>query len=126
MPGVLVDTSIWVSHFRQHSDALVELLELNLVLVHPLIIAEIACGTPPNRTQTLSDLSALQHTQQASISEVMDFIEHEKLFGSGCGLVDMLLLASTLMTPGTALWTMDKRLCTLAKRFGAMHQPTLQ
>src|SRR5574337_300091 len=41
------------------------------------------------------------------------------------GLVDMLLLASTLMTPGVELWTLDKRLCALAERFGVMHRPTL-
>ncbi|EXI67762.1 MAG: hypothetical protein AW08_01703 [Candidatus Accumulibacter adjunctus] len=54
----------------------------------------------------------------------MDFIEHERLFGLGCGLVDLLLLASTLMTPGAELWTLDKRLGALANRFGVMHRPT--
>jgi hypothetical protein len=55
----------------------------------------------------------------------MDFIESQRLFGLGCGLVDLLLLASTLMTPGAELWTLDKRLCALAERFGVMHRPTL-
>ncbi|EQD40112.1 PilT domain-containing protein, partial [mine drainage metagenome] len=41
--------------------------------------------------------------------EVMEFIEREKLYGLGCGLVDMTLLASTLITPGAELWTLDKR-----------------
>ena len=50
--------------------------------------------------------------------EAMTFIERERLFGLGCGLVDVLLLASTLMTPGVELWTLDKRLCALAERFG--------
>jgi predicted nucleic acid-binding protein len=125
MRGVLVDTSVWVDHFRRHNDALVELLELDLVLVHPLIVGEIACGTPPNRVQTLSDLNSLHHPQQASIREVMEFIEREQLFGLGCGLVDLLLLASSLMTPGVELWTLDKRLWTLAERFGVMHHPCL-
>lgn len=56
MKGVLVDTSVWVDHFRRHNDNLVELLEFDLVWVHPLVAGEIACGTPPNRVQTLSDL----------------------------------------------------------------------
>lgn len=125
MRGVLVDTSVWVDHFRSRNDQLVELLELDLVMIHPQVVGEIACGTPPNRGQTLSDLEGLQHTQQASVREVLVFIEREHLYGLGCGLVDMLLLASTLMTPGVELWTQDKRLCALAERFGVMFRPTL-
>lgn len=125
MKGVLVDTSVWVDHFRHGNDALVVLLGLDLVMVHPLVLGEIACGTPPNRVQTLIDLEGLQQTQQASVREVMAFIERERLFGLGCGLVDMLLLASTLMTPGIELWTLDKHLSALAERFGVMHQPSM-
>lgn len=123
MKGVLVDTSVWVAHFRQRNDVLANLLDLDLVMVHPLILGEIACGTPPNRIQTLGDLGSLQQVQQASVREVIDFIERERLFGLGCGLIDLQLLASTLMTQGVELWSMDKRLCTLAERFGVMHQP---
>jgi hypothetical protein len=36
-----------------------------------------------------------------------------------------MLLASTLMTPGVELWTLDKRLCNLSERFGVMHRPVL-
>ena len=121
MTGVLVDTSVWVDHFRQRNDGLMHLLERDLVLTHPLIVGEIACGTPPHRAQTLTDLSSLQQTPQAGIREVMDFIERERLFGLGCGLVDLLLLCSTLLTPAAQLWTLDKRLSALAQRFGVMH-----
>ena len=125
MKGVLVDTSVWVDHFRRRSDALVNLLELDLVLTHPMILGELACGTPPSRSQTLSDIGQLQQTQQASLREVMDFVDREKLYGLGCGFIDMVLLASTLMTPGVELWTFDKRLFALAERFDVMHSPTL-
>lgn len=124
MKGVLVDTSVWVAHFRQRNDALANLLNLDLVMVHPLILGEIACGTPPNRLQTLDDLGSLQQVQQASVREVIAFIERERLFGLGCGLIDLQLLASTLLTQGAELWSMDKRLCALAERFGVLHQPT--
>lgn len=123
MNGVLVDTSVWVEHFRQRNDALVNLLALDFVMVHPLIVGEIACGTPPHRTQTLADLSGLRQAQQASVREAMDFIEREQLFGLGCGLVDLLLLSSALLTPGVEFWTLDKRLSALAERFGVKHQP---
>lgn len=125
MTSVLVDTSVWVDHFRRSNDALADLLERDLVMTHPLVVGEIACGTPPNRIQTLAYLDSLQPTQQASVREAVAFIERERLFGAGCGLVDVLLLASTLMTPGVELWTLDKRLCALAERFGVIHRPTL-
>ena len=122
MTGVLVDTSVWVDHFRQHNSALTKLLEADMVLMHPMVLGELACGTPPARAQTLADIERLQPTQQASLREVLDFIDREKLYGLGCGLVDMALLASTLMTPGIALWTLDKRLCALAERFKVLHR----
>jgi predicted nucleic acid-binding protein len=124
MKAVLVDTSVWVDHFKLGNDALAELLELDLVMAHPLVVGEIVCGTPPKRVQTLSDLNALQQVQQVSGREVMEFIERERLFGLGCGLVDSMLLASTLLTPGVELWTLDKRLSALAERFGVQHLHT--
>ncbi len=126
MQGILVDTSVWVGHFRRSDPVLVGWLVQDRVMTHPLIIGEIACGTPPNRSQTLADLQGLHQVQQASLAEVMAFIEREGLFGTGCGLVDMLLLSSTLITPGAVLWTLDTRLHTLAERFGVAFDPGAQ
>jgi predicted nucleic acid-binding protein len=124
--SVLIDTSVWIDHFRRGSDALVELLGLDRALTHPMVLLEIACGTSPSpRIQTLNNMGLLQSCQQASLGEAMVFIEQEKLYGLGCGLVDMALLASTLITPGAELWTLDKRLASLAGRFGVAHQPML-
>ena len=125
MMGVLVDTSVWVNHFRELNQGLIDLLDCDAVLIHPMVVAELACGTPPSRTGTLSSLAALQQSQQASLSEVMDFIEREKLYGQGCGIVDMILLASTLITPGAELWTLEKRLSSLSEKFGVMYYPRL-
>ena len=61
MKPVLVDTSIWVDHFRRGNKALEQLLIDDLVMTHPLVIGE--------------------------------------------------------------LWTLDKRLGGLAKRFGVNYQP---
>jgi predicted nucleic acid-binding protein len=117
--NVLVDTSVWVAHFRQTNDALVTLIERDCVLSHPMVVAEIACGTPPApREQTLGDLALLGQASVASWTEVMAFIEREKLYGLGCGFIDIALLASTCITPDTSLWTLDKKLMDLAKRMG--------
>lgn len=123
MMDFVVDTSVWVSHFRVSNQSLVDLLKQDSVLIHPLIIAEIACGTPPARSETLFDLACLRFSQQAQVDEVTDFVEREHLFGLGCGIVDMILLASTLLTPNTQLWTLDKRLSSLAERFDVCYQP---
>lgn len=124
--AVLIDTSVWVGHFRERNDALVDLIALDLALTHPMVLVELACGTPPApRLQTLNDIGLLQPANQASLGEVATFIEREKLYGLGCGLVDMTLLASTLITPGARLWTLDRRLSDLSERFGVAHSPKL-
>ena len=122
--GVLIDTSVWVDHFRRRNEALVNLLTLDLAFTHPMIVTELACGTPPApRSRTLADIATLPQTRQASLNEVRELIEREQLFGLGCGLVDLALLASALLTPGAQLWTQDKRLVQLAQRFQIAYEP---
>ena len=124
--SVIVDTSVWIDHFRHNNRALVDLMLRDSVLVHPMVIVEIACGTPPApRSQSLGNLALLQACKQATLSEVLALIEREKLYGMGCGLVDMYLLASTLITPAATLWTLDKRLADVAQRFGVAHKPAM-
>ncbi|ULX51499.1 twitching motility protein PilT [Cupriavidus taiwanensis] len=124
--NVLVDTSVWVGHFRQRNDALIRLMEADQVLTHPLVVAELACGTPPApRAQTLGDIGLLQAARQATLAEVIALVEREQLYGLGCGLVDVTLLASTLITPGARLWTLDQRLSALSVRFGVGYRPRL-
>ena len=126
MMGVLIDTSVWVAHFQRRNEALVNLLNADLALTHPMVQCELACGTPPApRAQTLQDVGLLQQSQQASLREVMDFTEREMLYGLGCGLVNWVLLASTLITPSAELWTLDKRLAALCERFAVLHRPVL-
>jgi hypothetical protein len=89
-------------------------------LCHPLVVIEIACGTPPApRDRTLADLSRLRSAAIASTDETLALIDGEQLTDSGCGAVDMSLLASVLLTPEAALWTYDKNLDALARRLKA-------
>lgn len=123
MTGVLVDTSLWIDYFRNGNDTLVRLLTRDQVLIHPMVIGEIACGTPPApRAQTLGDLGLLPTVQLVGLHEAIAFIERESLYGLGCGLVDIILLASTLLTPGATLWTLDRRLAGVADRFGVAYR----
>jgi predicted nucleic acid-binding protein len=114
---VLADSSVWVAHFRSANRVLQSLLATDLVLCHPLIVIEIACGTPPApRERTLGDLKKLQQSVVATTDETLALIEREQFQDSGCGAVDMALLASVLLTPDTVLWTIDKKLDSLAAR----------
>ena len=60
MTSVLVDTSVWVDHFRHRNGALVELIEWDPAPTHPTVLGELACGTPPApRARTLDDIGLL-------------------------------------------------------------------
>nr|UVN18077.1 hypothetical protein pPsy0462a_00044 [Pseudomonas syringae] len=83
MKGVLVDTSVWVEHFRHNSPELVNLLSQDRVLIHPMVIGELACGTPPDRSNTLTDLGDLRGAQQPTVSEVVAFSEHPQTLWFG-------------------------------------------
>ena len=92
---------------------------MDQVLCHPLILLELACGTPPApRERTLGDLKKLQQAVVATTDETLTLIEREQFHDSGCGAVDMALLASVLLTPDALLWTIDKSLDALAARLG--------
>ena len=106
---ILVDTSVWIEHFRVGSDRLRTLLFDEQVLCHPFIIGELACGTLQRRSEILSMLKALPEAKQLDHAEVMTFLDARRLYGRGIGWVDAHLLASTLLT-GCGLWTIDKPL----------------
>ena len=115
---VLADTSVWISHFRKPNPVLKTLLSADQVLCHPMVLIEIACGTPPApRERTLSDLRQLRSATVANSEETLALIEREQLQDSGCGAVDLLLLGSVLLTFDAVLWTLDKNLEALAARF---------
>jgi predicted nucleic acid-binding protein len=116
---VLADTSVWIAHFRKPNPVLQTLLSADQVLVHPMVLIEIACATPPApRERTLSDLRQLRSATVASSEETLALIEREQLQDLGCGAVDLLLLGSVLLTSDAVLWTLDKNLEALAARFG--------
>jgi hypothetical protein len=54
----------------------------------------------------------------AQLHEVRRLIEAHSLFRRGIGFVDAHLLASTLITPHTLLWSRDKRLHQVAETLG--------
>jgi predicted nucleic acid-binding protein len=119
---ILVDTSIWIEHFRSSNPRLSELLEDDQVLVHPFVLGEIACGNLENWKEIIALMQALPTVPRANDREILFFIEQHALMGRGVGLVDMHLLASCSMQP-CWLWTADKRLKTLAVELETAFRP---
>jgi len=115
---ILVDSSVWISHLRQPDPALELLLDNAQVLIHPLVIGELAVGNFPRRLEILSYFDDLPNAIVASDPEVRGFIESERLFGIGLGYLDIHLLAATRLTAGSTLWTIDRRLADAASRLG--------
>ena len=115
---ILVDTSVWVDHLRTGNSMLVDNLRSGNVLCHALIIAELALGTLKSRSQVLSLLDDLPKAPDVTVEEIRVLIENRKLYGRGIGVVDLHLLASCLLAPGTSLWTGDRRLHAVAVEVG--------
>ena len=111
---ILVDSSVWMDHFRRPSARLAALLDAEQVCVHPFVIGEIACGNLKNREEIIALLHALPAVHKADDGEILFFIERHGLHGRGAGLVDVHLLASCLMDR-CLIWTADKRLRAVAE-----------
>lgn len=114
---ILADTSVWIDYLRSGLPELAEHLRLGVVLVHPFVIGELACGNLSNRDVTLELLQQLRSVVVAEHEEVMSFIEARKLYGRGIGYTDAQLLAAAAIE-GCQLWTRDKRLHALAASLG--------
>jgi predicted nucleic acid-binding protein len=115
---ILVDTSIWIDHFRAAEPQLIARLDRNEVLTHPFVIGEIALGSVARRPEVLRYLNHLPSCTTATHDEVMIFLDRHKLANTGIGYVDASLLASTALTSGAVLWARDKSLRAAATRCG--------
>ena len=114
---VLVDTSIWIDHFRKTSVPLSSLLEAEEVVVHSFILGELACGNLDNRKEIIALLHALPSTAKVEDDELFLFIERHRLMGRDIGLIDAHILASCCLD-ACLLWTRDKRLQAVASEMG--------
>jgi hypothetical protein len=110
---ILVDTSVWVDHFRRGQAQLIERLNAGDVACHPLVLGELACGNLKRRSEVLSLLDALPIVPSVADEEVLFFIERHRLFGRGLGLIDVHLLASCKLAQ-LRLWTQDRVLASAA------------
>lgn len=112
---VLVDTSVWIFHFRSGDPHLKTLLDEAQVLTHDFVVGELACGHLTGRKEILLLLRELPSVPIVDQMELLHFIESRHLMGKGIGWVDLHLLASAQLA-GVPLWTLDARLHRVAAR----------
>lgn len=115
---ILVDTSVWIDHLRNGNAVLVELLEQNCVVMHPLVLGELACGNLKKRNQFLQLWQNLDSLREINHKEALFFIEQNGLMGKGVGYIGIHLLASVILDASSQLWTQDKRLAKTASELG--------
>ena len=112
---VLVDTSVWIDHFRRGDLRLAGFLDRGNAVMHPFVLGELTLGHLPGIAEVIDDLRRLPKAAVANTDEVLEFIVDRKLPGSGIGYVDAHLLAAAALVPETLVWTRDRRLLAAAQ-----------
>jgi predicted nucleic acid-binding protein len=112
---ILADTSVWIDHLRKGDKLLAALLEKGRVVMHSMVVGELACGSLRDRAILLRLWRNLPALAPVADEVALAFIESKEMMGKGIGFVDVHLLAAVAAEPGTWLWTRDKRLASVAK-----------
>ena len=115
---ILADTSVWIDHLRSENKEMRRHLNQGCIVIHPLIIGELALRSLRDRTRTLAVLDLLPQVKVAQLYEVRVMIESRRLYNLGIGLIDAELIASVFIDPPTLLWTKDKPLRKVAETLG--------
>ena len=122
---ILVDTSVWIDHWRLPQPHLAELLRNEEAFTHPMVVGELACGYIGRREGTMRILNRMPQAPVATYSGVLYFIERHRLMGRGIGYIDVHLLASASLDSSTQLWTVDRRLRDAAAEVGLADDPRI-
>jgi predicted nucleic acid-binding protein len=112
---ILVDTSVWIDHFRRGDLRLAGFLDRGNAVMHPFVLGELTLGHLSGIAEVIDDLRRLPKAAVANTDEVLEFIVDRKLPGSGIGYVDVHLLAAAALVPETLVWTRDRRLLAAAQ-----------
>lgn len=119
---ILVDTPVWIDQQRGSAPHLTELLDQDLVAMHPAVMGELACRSLADREVFLALLHGLPQIQPVGEEEVLFFIAIHRLYGRGAGYLDMHLLAAAAVN-GVPFWTRDKRLAQIASDLHIAYPP---
>lgn len=117
---ILADTSVWIDHFRSPEPVLMRLVEASELLMHPFVLGELAMGSLADRKLRLRLWAMMPTLPAVSLEDVLALVEGRRLYSRGIGYMDASLLASSLVSEGTSLWTRDRKLRDVAREFGIL------
>ena len=107
---ILVDTAVWIDHLHSAESRLIDLLSIDEIGSHALVIEELALGSIRQRGVVLDLLGNLRQFPDIGHHELLHLVESRRLWGRGLSAVDAHLMAAVAVDDGGRLWTWDKRL----------------
>ena len=117
---ILADTSVWIDHFRSPDPMLARLVENSDLLMHPFVVGELAMGSLADRRLRLSLWARMPTLPALPLEDVLSLVDSRRLYSRGIGYMDASLLASSLATVGTTIWTRDRKLREVAAECGVL------
>lgn len=118
---VLVDTSVWIDHFRRADGVLQACLHEGRIWTHTVVIGELAAGHIRARDDILRHLRKLPRADEIDLDEGLHLIDESGLAGRGLSWSDVQLLAAARID-GLQLWTRDKALAHAAEDLGLAYR----
>jgi hypothetical protein len=119
---ILVDTSLWVQHFRKGVPPLRACWQPERYRFHIIVLGELATGNLSRRSETLHMLGRLPMARQSTGEEYLAFLERHRLWGKGLGWNDVQLLAAARLSQ-IPLWSLDVPLGQAAEALGISYHP---
>jgi len=80
----------------------------------------LAIGSLADRKLRLRLWAMMPTLPAVSLEDVLALVEGRRLYSRGIGYMDASLLASSLVSEGTSLWTRDRKLRDVAREFGIL------
>ncbi len=111
----LIDTSVWIEHFRNKKSHFSQFLLTEIVSTHEFVLGELSLGVMNERNKIFERLESLDCLQTSSHAEVLQFSKKFELQGQGIGWIDAHLLHACYQHK-TKLFTLDKKLMKIANR----------
>jgi hypothetical protein len=82
--------------------------------MHPFVVGELAAGSLERWDRTVAALRLIPAVKVVEETEYFNFLQINRLMGSGLSFVDIHLLASVKASKSARLWSKDKRLAAKA------------
>ena len=116
---MIVDTCVWVEHFRGEVDALSRLCRDGRAFVHHDVFGEVMLGCGEERDEIVEEIRLLPPIGRPSLADIEVAIKSHGIACKRIGWVDAVLLCTAMIdVRGPSLMTFDKKLLREAIRLG--------